>query len=255
MASLRGSVSLHLASLTGPSGKVFCFEPVPHLFRRLQMNTQHSRHPAVLDIQQLALSDADGKSVFHIAKASACNQGMGSLVNDDHPELSSFVEVTTTTLSEFCRIEKVSRIDFIKMDVQGAEPFVLLGGRDLSRHKPDLRLRFHHMTLASVAGQAGTSCRCSKILITAASHCLKMGARVLRLPQTQSRQITGGRMSIAPRKRKLAIFDKISLCPYLKRHAVLFSGSKVRWSAAQDPCIERRSASTEAFRQLLTLQE
>ena len=105
------------------------------------------------------------------------------------------------------------------------------------------------MTLASVAGQAATSCRCSKILITAASHCLKMAARVLRLPQTQSRQITAGRMSIASRKRKLAIFDKVSLCAYLKSHDVLFSGSKVRWSAAQDPCIERRSASTEAFRQ------
>ena len=56
-------------------------------------------------------------------------------------------------------------------------------------------------------------------------------------------------MSIASRKRKLAIFDKVSLCAYLKRHAVKFAGSKVRWSAAQDPFIERRSASTEAFRQ------
>ena len=136
-----GAVSLHLASLTGPNGKVFCFEPVPYLFRRLQMNTEHSRHPAILDIRQLALSDANGKSVFHMAKASCRNQGMGSLVNDDHPQLSSCVEVTTMTLSEFCRIEKVSRIDFIKMDVQGAEPFVLLGGRDvLSRHKPNLMI-------------------------------------------------------------------------------------------------------------------
>ena len=81
------------------------------------------------------------------------------------------------------------------------------------------------MTLASVAGRAATSWRCSKILITAASHCVKMGARVLRLPQTQSRHITGGRMSNACRKRKLAIFDKVLLCAYFKRHAVLFSGS------------------------------
>ena len=33
-------------------------------------------------------------------------------------------------------------------------------------------------------------------------------------------------MSIASRKRKLAIFDKVSLCAYLKRHAVLFSEVK-----------------------------
>ena len=82
------AVSLHLASLTGPNGKVFfCFEPVPYLFRRLQMNTEHSRHPAILDIRQLALSDANGKSVFHMAKASCRNQGMGSLVNDDDPSI------------------------------------------------------------------------------------------------------------------------------------------------------------------------
>ncbi|HEY5743249.1 MAG TPA: FkbM family methyltransferase [Terrimicrobiaceae bacterium] len=136
-----GAVSLHLASLAGPAGKVFCFEPAPHIFQRLKTNAEHSRYAAVLDARQLALSDANGTSVLHVARTSARNQGMGSLVNDDHPHLSSDVEVPTMTLNEFCRVEAVSRIDFIKMDVQGAEPLVLRGGRDvLTRHQPDLMI-------------------------------------------------------------------------------------------------------------------
>jgi FkbM family methyltransferase len=80
-----------------------------------------------------ALSDHVGEATFHVAEDSAPNQGMGSLVSGNTGEL----KVQLDTLDHFCETEGVKRIDFIKLDIQGAEPLFLQGAmRSISQFRP-----------------------------------------------------------------------------------------------------------------------
>ncbi|HCF29223.1 MAG TPA: FkbM family methyltransferase [Cyanobacteria bacterium UBA11049] len=87
----------------------------------------------------LALWNAPGKATLYINK----DPGSSSLyppnesyiqrymINSLHMELVSRVEVEVTTLDSFCQAEKIDEIDFLQLDVQGAELRVLQGASRL----------------------------------------------------------------------------------------------------------------------------
>jgi FkbM family methyltransferase len=83
----------------------------------------------------LALGKSIGEATLYVTHKPMCS----SLYQPDQPFLSRFdqlieqagldftVEIETTTLDEVCRQEGIDRIDFLQMDVQGAELQVLEG--------------------------------------------------------------------------------------------------------------------------------
>ncbi|MGF1515066.1 MAG: FkbM family methyltransferase [Elainellaceae cyanobacterium] len=87
----------------------------------------------------LALADQVGESTLYVTRHPMCS----SLFPPDENFLSRFaglqelagldftVEMETTTLDAFCQQEQVSGIDFLQMDVQGAELKVLAGAEAL----------------------------------------------------------------------------------------------------------------------------
>jgi FkbM family methyltransferase len=87
----------------------------------------------------LALSDAIGESTLYVTKAPACS----SLYPPNEPYLSRFaglldsvapeftIDVTTTTLDTFCEEEGLEAIDFLQIDVQGADLNVLQGATQM----------------------------------------------------------------------------------------------------------------------------
>ncbi|MBD2462313.1 FkbM family methyltransferase [Oscillatoria sp. FACHB-1407] len=87
----------------------------------------------------LALSNAPGESTLYVTQHPMCS----SLYPPNEPYLSRFsglpelvnldftVEIETTTLDEFCQQEAVTDIDFLQIDVQGADLLVLQGGQNL----------------------------------------------------------------------------------------------------------------------------
>ena len=55
-----------------------------------------------------------------------------------------FIWIEIITLDEFCREQCISQIDFIKIDVEGFEYFVLLGGKSIiSRCHPIIYLELY----------------------------------------------------------------------------------------------------------------
>ncbi len=87
----------------------------------------------------LALSDSIGECTLYVTKAPMCSslyppnepylkrfQGLPELVNLDFS-----VEIETTTLEAFCEEENITEIDFLKIDVQGADLNVLQGSNSL----------------------------------------------------------------------------------------------------------------------------
>ncbi|OKH55463.1 hypothetical protein NIES2101_03485 [Calothrix sp. HK-06] len=87
----------------------------------------------------LALSDSIGKSTLYITKYPGCSSlyppsesyikrfaGNSGLI-----ELVDTVELETTTLDTYCSTECIEEIDFIQLDVQGAELSVLKGASSI----------------------------------------------------------------------------------------------------------------------------
>jgi hypothetical protein len=86
-----------------------------------------------------------------IADENLPNQGIGSLVSDQLPELVDEITIRSTTLDEFAEKEKLDRLDLIKIDIQGAEPLFLGGGRKtLERFKPMLLMEISPDDLAGL---------------------------------------------------------------------------------------------------------
>ncbi len=114
--------------------QVHAFEPSPFIFSALQanLNMNNSLKQNVY-LHPLALGNTEGQTYFSY---SPTNSGGGRVSTEQTGS-----QITITTLDNWFKKESLSRLDFIKIDVEGLEPEVLLGGRDvIKKFKPDLYL-------------------------------------------------------------------------------------------------------------------
>lgn len=118
--------------------RFFLFEPLPENQQVIRSRlARHSEIDAAL--HAVALSDSDGEAVFHVSSGSSptdCQTGNKSsslLAPGELPEELQWIEfkeqitVPTMRLDKFCRDQGIKRIDYVHMDVQGAELRVLEG--------------------------------------------------------------------------------------------------------------------------------
>lgn len=111
-----------------PAGEHHAFEPIPVLAERLR---QRYRGREQVRVHQLALSDHAGSSDFHF---NHTNPGWSGLRRRAYPRADDVVEtmpVATRPLDEV--LSRDGRVDFIKVDVEGAEFAVLSGAREVLR--------------------------------------------------------------------------------------------------------------------------
>ena len=127
-----GLLTRHFCEAVGPSGKVFAFEPDPENFSCLEFNTKGCGNRSV---HQLAISDANGTAHLYLnARSSTGN----SLLNQS--DAAGSVEVECRTIDTFLSENRVTQIDFIKIDVEGAELKVLQGMRETLRRLSSVKL-------------------------------------------------------------------------------------------------------------------
>jgi len=125
-----GYVSLLMASLVGPNGKLYAVEPDPVNFKLLQMNMELNKFKDRTVLYEAAMSDTIGKVNFYIGKnASNC----GSLIKHRRT-IHKPKEVVCDTVTNF--FEKRGGFpDLIKMDLEGGEVPVFAGMYDLMKTK------------------------------------------------------------------------------------------------------------------------
>jgi hypothetical protein len=84
-----------------------------------------------------ALSDSPGELTLYVAPDDFPNQGMSSLYQQE--ALSLEVPVTVRTMDEVMQESGCQRLDFVKIDTQGNDYGVILGGeRSIQEHRPHL---------------------------------------------------------------------------------------------------------------------
>jgi FkbM family methyltransferase len=116
--------------------QVFCFECMPSNIRILHENLELNPVPGakIRVIQRALWNRSREKFIFE-------DSGPGS-----HPITDGVgVEVETQTLDDFLSSNSVERIDFIKMDIEGAELEALIGAeRTIRKHRPQLAISIYH---------------------------------------------------------------------------------------------------------------
>jgi FkbM family methyltransferase len=143
-----------MAEKVGPKGAVHAFEPCPETFAHLELNLALNNFPQVV-AQCLALSQTTGEAQLHVFPAGLeiyNSLGAQEFLGN---RAEGIITVKTITLDEYCHQKNISRLDFLKIDVEGAESLVLKGGKRTLAENPQMALLIELQEIS--AGQCGSS--------------------------------------------------------------------------------------------------
>jgi FkbM family methyltransferase len=134
-----GDTSLYFANKAGIKGKVYGYEFIPHnmdIFNtNIKLNPELEKR---ITLVNNAVWNISGLKVFYQDK------GPGSIV-----EIEKFNnatgEVLTLSIDDLAMKEQIGKINFIKMDIEGAELNALKGAvSTLNKDKPKLAISIYH---------------------------------------------------------------------------------------------------------------
>lgn len=133
-----------IGKLIGDLGELWAFEPVK---RYREQNIWHikanhlEKHVHLLDF---GLSDKDSIAKITIDNTSATIHWVGSSKSSSKQTES----IKLNTLDNFDKLVNLPKIDFIKIDTDGHEPFVLKGAKNFFiRQKPLMMIEFAQLSL------------------------------------------------------------------------------------------------------------
>lgn len=106
-----------------PQAEIFAFEPVKETYETLKSNARTA--PNIKPVR-CALGDETGQKVISIREDSELNT-LVDCSDRDVAMIEKTEEITVTTLDSFCKEAGISKINLLKMDVQGYELQVLQG--------------------------------------------------------------------------------------------------------------------------------
>jgi FkbM family methyltransferase len=144
VGSAAGLYTAVLARLAGPAGQVHSIEPLPfaHLLWARAVRAGRAgnvrRHTLALGMEagNETMSVPVGRYGLVTGRSFLARRAEGP---DPNAEFCGQIPVTVAvdTLDNLCAREEVSRVDFIKIDVEGAELQILEGGkRVIGTHRP-----------------------------------------------------------------------------------------------------------------------
>ncbi len=130
--AFTGNTTLYFSRKTGPKGYVHSFEPGNKTYRQLEANVAHMNLSNV-STHNLALSDRVGEVGFLEDGSPGARIGGG------------LQHVPSATIDAFVKRHGLNKVDFIKMDIEGAELDALKGSMETCRRfKPQLAICVYH---------------------------------------------------------------------------------------------------------------
>jgi FkbM family methyltransferase len=149
-----GQYSLLAATKVGQSGAVHSFEPYRGNFEKLSRNVVNNGLGTVCQLSNCALWGRDGEVSLvnpssSLVRSYQTNNGAYQVCEEFEKDDSS-LRVRSTTLDTYVRERNIRSLDVIKLDVEGAERYVLDGAREvLAEYKPIVFMEVNEQVLRS----------------------------------------------------------------------------------------------------------
>lgn len=149
-----GTVAMWAAKIC-VSGHVYSFEPDPNHVKSLKINQQLNSFSNITIIPR-ALGSKPSQAV--LSKLEQCNAGMNRILPPEHANRYNSNPIEVVTLDDEMEQLRPSRVDLIKIDVEGYEFHVLMGAqKTIARYQPiliveviDANLQVHQLSSANV---------------------------------------------------------------------------------------------------------
>jgi FkbM family methyltransferase len=126
-----GLFSLIASDCIGATGSIVSFEPSPVTFNRLQENiTLNAIENS--DLRNIALSNQLGETNFYISDNGY--DAWDSFAPSQDNKLQKTISVAVSSLDKELEQVDKSRIKLVKIDVEGWEKYVIMGGENLFRN-------------------------------------------------------------------------------------------------------------------------
>tara|TARA_B110001454_G_C12636159_1_gene399180 strand:+ start:135 stop:1010 length:876 start_codon:yes stop_codon:yes gene_type:complete len=125
-----GIYSLAFSKFIGPTGKVFSFEPTPDSFNILKKN-MNENHLENMIIEQKAVTDKNEIQLLELFESNGNNR-----INNDS---KNSININCTSLDNYFS-DSHEKISFVKIDVEGLEPKVLSGMKNVLEKNPKIKI-------------------------------------------------------------------------------------------------------------------
>lgn len=115
-----------------PNAKVFAFEPLPDSFLKVEEKAKINKSIIPFNV---AVSSQKGTANFYKTELEDASSLLQSQVTnstfDVYQKVKGVIEVQTDTIDNICKENKISKIDLLKIDAQGAELEILKGAMNI----------------------------------------------------------------------------------------------------------------------------
>lgn len=132
-----GTSALLFSRLTGPGGRVFSFEPI---FPEVLSRTVRESGIENVRVIPRGVSDASGTAEFAVT-----DLGIDSRIASPSFANGRRRRIDLITLDQFVEEAGLERVDFVKMDIEGAEELALRGAKQvIERFRPRWSIASYH---------------------------------------------------------------------------------------------------------------
>ena len=125
-----GFFSVIAANIVRDKGHVYSIEASPKMINRLELVTNESKSKNITICHNALWKDCSILT-FNIAT----NSGWSSIIENPTFTIEDKYEVNAITLDQFCKEYEVNKINFLKLDIEGAEFDALLGSINTLNNK------------------------------------------------------------------------------------------------------------------------
>jgi FkbM family methyltransferase len=137
VGSNAGAFSFAASRMVGAKGCVLAFEPGPNCYRLLSESVRLNQFANVRIFNQ-ALSNVNGKAELFMHYGKENSLGLGRSESQDVVS----IPITTMTLQHIYDQQSLDRLDFIKIDAEGAQQLVIEGAIELIKtHLPSFLIK------------------------------------------------------------------------------------------------------------------
>ena len=141
-----GAHTLPLAAMVGEKGRIIAFEPTDYAFKKLQTNLDLNKSLAsrVTTVQALLVGNSKTEKPNSIPSSWSLEKKSEDSIHPVHRgTYQSLHDAFVVRLDEWVSANKLEKVDFIKIDVDGHEIDVIEGGYQvLERFSPIIIMEF-----------------------------------------------------------------------------------------------------------------